>query len=98
MGTLHEVLGTGTGTNLVRFDILTLDLHHNWNTETPVTKTFETNGCPRKLLSVDSLSVRLRKSHLTVELFVCATLAASLLIGILFTNQHVKAIRCTEGG
>lgn len=97
MCTLHAVLDSGAGSNLVRSDMLPLGFRHALNTQKPLPKRGCANGRTLKLLGIVCLHFRLGRTYFHVNSFVTTNLAALLVIGISFMEQHVKGIRFIDG-
>lgn len=92
MCTLHAFLDTGAVLNLVHSNMLPLGWRHAFNTQTPLPKLCDANRRPLKLLGVVNLRFRLINAHYRVDFFVGPTLAAPLIIGTSFMDQHVDGV------
>lgn len=93
MRTLHAVLDTGAGPNLIRSDVLPIGCRQNLVTSAHLPRLGDANGRPLQLQGVVILRLRLGNSHFRVPFVVATRLAASMIIGTDFLDRNVRAIR-----
>lgn len=97
MRTLHVVLDTGVGQNLVRSDLLPIGWRQNLVTLAHLPMLCYGNGTPLQLLGVVLLRLRLGNYHSRAPFIVAKNLVASMIICTEFLDSDVRVIRCMEG-
>lgn len=97
MTTLHFVLGSGTGSILIRSDFLQIDWRESVVTPAHLPRFEDGNRRPIHLLGFVILRLLLGNSTFRVIFIVAKSMVGSMIIGTEFLNRNVRAISCIEG-
>lgn len=91
--TLHAVLETGAGRNLVRFYVLPIGWCHKLIRSVHLLRFCDAIWRPFQLLGMFLFHLRLGDSRFQVPFILPRQLAASIIIGTEFLHSPVRAIR-----
>lgn len=97
MCTLHAVLVTEEGPNLIRYDVLPISCRQHIAKSAHLPLLDDENGRILQLLGMVALRLSLGNSHFRVPRIVIRNLSASMIIDTAFLDGHFHPNRFMEG-